>query len=85
MKKGSEGIRRIRIIISVIVSLTWLIFTFNWTEGFTYSRAVNDVFFWVFFLIIFLACFLVPWGIERIIYWIYKGFVTDIKKKKSQE
>lgn len=84
MKKGSEGIRRFRIIISVIASLVWVVFVFGEKDAFS-DPSISWVIITCATIGVLLACFLVPWGIERIIYWIYKGFAADLKKKKSQE
>jgi hypothetical protein len=94
MKNRSEGVRRITLLISFILSIAWVIFVFaeyDKPKGMIYKPARSAGYEintqssgfgaedWIIFLVGFLIAFCLPLVINKVTYWIIEGFRKDKK------
>lgn len=71
--KSSEGVRRFSIMLGFVALISWIIFIFVVSDGFSNAKEIA----WVVFFVGCGLCFLVGWGIVKSIYWVYSGFASD--------
>ena len=74
MQNVSEGIRRLSILLGGFGSLFWLMFTLSDWDDFMAFATRNPTSAWPIFIGGLLVCFLIPYFLTRLIYWVYRGF-----------
>ena len=79
MKKRSEGVRRIILLITGFLLLFWGMVVYGILSGVGFAHISP----WEFFCLLVIApvvCYLVPNLTAKLIYWIVDGFRTDKKE-----
>ena len=76
MKKRSEGIRRIVLLISILSVISWISYVAVASEGFSKFHH-DDLFGWAVFIGGAILLFFIPLLICKICYWVRDGFKKD--------
>ena len=74
MKRKSEGVRRLSILIGALTAFAWFLFVFFGTRSF---RDPQTEWVWVILFVGLAVCFFIPLILTRSVYWVVIGFKQD--------